>query len=498
MKQIVSIILLISLLSAVLISCGADKSDDIQTGDVNTTQPESDNNDIDLNLRENTPDSLPDDLNFNGDEIRILHRSEDVWGKEIASENEIGEVVNDTIYNRNRIVEERLNVKITNIPRPGVWENTHNFLDYVRSSIQAGDDEYDLIAGYAYFITALALEGFFYNWNNVKYIDPTQAWWSADFASEMTIYDKLYFIAGDLSLTMLQSMFVVYFNKQMANDFNLGNLYQTVINGEFTIDKMESYTKNVYQDINGDGVKDDGDRYGVVLTTSNFIDAFFNAFNHPITTKDSDGIPQLSLNTPKMIEMVNKIYNFLHENESAFAINETTDNDNLVLKIFAENRSLFNFSYLKYSDILRSMDSDYGIIPYPKWDEAQDNYHTAAQDGYSLFSIPVTCQKIDTVGAVTEALCAESYRKVTPAYYEVTLKAKYSRDEETSQMLDIVRDGLTFNFGTVNSYSMDNMGHIFRNLMTDKKTDFTSRYEASEIKYQSKLDDIVAAYRDLP
>ena len=500
MKQLISIILLLALMLTIFAGCAADESGDIVTttnGNASDDMTESDDTPKET-LREDTRDTLPDDLNFDGQEIRILHRSEDVWGTEITSESEIGEVVNDAIYNRNRNVEERLNVKITAIPRPGVWDNTNNFLNYVRTSIQAGDSDYDLIAGYAYFITGLALEGLFINWNTVDYIDPTQDWWSADFANEMTIFDKLYFVAGDLSLTMLQSLFVVYFNKQMAVDFSLGNLYQIVLDGGFTLDKMEEFTKSVYQDINGDGAKDPGDRFGVAMTTGNFVDAFFNAFAHPITTKDGDGVPQLSLNTPKMIEMVNKVYTFLHENESSFTINETTDNDNLVSQMFAENRVLFNLSFLKYSSILRSMDSDYGIIPYPKWDEAQLNYHTAAQDGYSLFSIPVTCTIADTVGAVTEALCAESYRRVTPAYYEVTLKAKYSRDEETSQMLDLIRSGLTFNFGTVNSFSMDNMGHIFRNLVTSKSTDFTSTYEKSQATYQAKLDAIVAAYKDLP
>jgi hypothetical protein len=153
---------------------------------------------------------------------------------------------------------------------------------------------------------------------------------------------------------------------------------------------------------------------------------------------------------------------------------------------------------LAVSDRLRAMNGDYGIIPYPKWDKDQPDYYTASQNSYSLFCIPVTCSKIDAVGAAAEAMCAESYRKVTPAYYEIALKKKYSRDDETSQMLDLIRSGLTFDFGIINSVNVLDIQHIFRELMTDRKTDFISRYEKSERAWQKALDKLLDKYQDLP
>ena len=457
-------------------------------------------NTVDTVLRENTPDLLPDDLDFNGAEIRIFHRNStggfDDWQYEISVGEEIGEIVNDAIYHRNKNVEERLNVQITSISMAGDWSNRDRFMRAVRTSVNSGSDDYDLIAGYAYYLPAFAPEGLLYNLKNVPYLNPEAEWWSADCSEQMTIDGKLYYITGDFAITLLRSMNVIFFNKKLAQDLSIDNLYRIVLDGDFTIDKMSEIIKDTYRDFNGDGNRDRGDMYGYATSTGNLMNAFPSAFDQPIIKKDPDGIPQLASNTPKMIEIVDKMYNFLHQNENVFSTPESSGGD--VTNMFLENRTLFMGGVVYNSDILRAMESDYGILPMPKWNKEQPAYYTVSADVYSLFCIPVTCSKIEAVGAVMEALCAESYRKVTPAYYEVALKQKYSRDEETSQMLDIVRAGLKFDFGTVNTANVEGVNAVFRHLMDDKSTDFVSRYESSENTYQTALNKLIEAYQDLP
>jgi hypothetical protein len=498
MKKISLALILCILFTIVLTSCSTGTTDDTQTTDtvkVNDTETTAETTEL---LRENTPDSLPSDLNFNGADFRILHRTELDWQLEIAVESEIGEVVNDAVYARNRQVEERLGINIVSLGRPGVWDNTNNFLNYIRSTVQAGSDEFDLIAGYAYYLPALALEGLFINWNNVNYVNPNEVWWNADLAYEMTIYDKLFFIAGDLSFTMIGSMFNMFYNKLLATNYGLTDLYQTAFDGKFTIDYLSNTVKEIYSDLNGDGVRDTSDLYGAVITTGNQIDACFNAFDFPITQKNSEGIPELTLNTPKMIEMVNKMYTFCWENTGTYAIGESTAAQTSVLDMFIGDQAVFYFGTLSNSSSFRDMQSDYGVLPYPKWDEAQDHYQTAAQDAFSLFCIPITAgSRLDLIGASAEAMCAETYRKVIPAYYDVQLKDKFTRDPETAHMIDLIHDGLSFNFGTINSSSMTGVGHIYRDLVTSKNTDFSSTYSKNEAKYLSDLEKLVTAYSEL-
>ena len=60
-----------------------------------------------------------------------------------------------------------------------------------------------------------------------------------------------------------------------------------------------------------------------------------------------------------------------------------------------------------------------------------------------MFGIPVTNTKMDMTGMLLEALAAESYRTVTPIYYEMALKIKYVRDDISAIMIDLVREGVT-------------------------------------------------------
>jgi hypothetical protein len=168
--------------------------------------------------------------------------------------------------------------------------------------------------------------------------------------------------------------------------------------------------------------------------------------------------------------------------------------------MFMSGKNLFYYSELYESGTtFKSMEGDFGILPCPKFDENQKEYRTVAHDTYSLFCIPITCSRRELVGAAAEAMAAESYRKVTPAYFETALKVKYTRDEESSQMLDIILRGATFNFGVVYSGAIDNVGYIMRDLLlfNDKNKSFAAYWEKREEKYQRELDKVIDKFSNL-
>ena len=77
---------------------------------------------------------------------------------------------------------------------------------------------------------------------------------------------------------------------------------------------------------------------------------------------------------------------------------------------------------------------------YPKYDEQQGGYYTNSMDQHSVFGCPVTLpeSEYEFMGVVTEALNAESYKTVTPAFYDIALKNKYTEDPVTAQMIDLI------------------------------------------------------------
>ncbi|GHU35239.1 hypothetical protein FACS1894105_03530 [Clostridia bacterium] len=444
-------------------------------------------------------DNLPE-LDFGGQTFTILSRDYSdgiIFGMEMGVEEENAEIVNDAIYRRNKSVENRLNVNINVIKMAGNFESGGNYIDTVKKSVASGENTYNLVGGYAYHFPPLAAAGNFANWRNMPYIDLDAPYWSADLADAMTLDGKLYVMTGDLSLSTLWNMSCVYFNKKLAYDLQITeDFYQLVLDGKWTWDKIAEISRGVYKDLNGDGVRDEGDLYGTVFTPGGTqIESAFVSIDQPVTARDSDGYPYLVMNSPKTIKFTEIIMEFTFENPGVFVNPRGYEED--IMASFIADRALFVPFRLTATDLLRTMDSDYGILPTPKFDEAQEKYLTMSHDWYSLLCVPATNTDFEFVSAVIEALASESYRTVTPTYFESALKVKYSRDEASSQMLDIIRDGMKFDFAFVNSSSMNNIMHIFRNLVSLKRKDFASIYEKSEKVYQTSLDKLIEAYKSL-
>ncbi len=114
-------------------------------------------------------------------------------------------------------------------------------------------------------------------------------------------------------------------------------------------------------------------------------------------------------------------------------------------------------------------------MPYPKWDENQQNYHTMADGFHTALAIPKTCRDTDFVGRIVEALSAESWKTVTPTFYEIALKTRYLRDSESKEVLDIIIDGRVFDFGYVYD-GFQGYSFTIQRMMQSKNNNFTSEY----------------------
>lgn len=445
--------------------------------------------------RSQTADSLPGGLDFGGADFRILVR-DDQFLSEFYAEEASGDIVADTIYNRNISVEERLNVTLDIIK--GVPSGSYgDELSNIRINVTAGDDAYEVIAGYSVHIVKLMAEGLFVNLNELQYLDFSQPWWPKSIQDEMTFNGSLYFMTGDICMTTISKALCMYFNKSIAESRNIGNIYDIVNANAWTFEKYLSVTSDVYDDLDGNSKADDNDLYGTVMTPYNSVDAFIPAFRQNITEMGEDGYPALAFNTERMISIVEKVYSLLYETTGVHVPRNTLEDAATMFKMFKANQALFMMWEFTATDELRNMESDFGIIPYPKWDENQDGYGTYMQDGHTLLCVPITNMNPDMTGAVTEALAAESYRFVTPAYFEVALQVKYSRDDETVAMLQLIRDSIKYNFGYV--YLVDAFW-VMRTLMNSNNnkgsTDFASYYAKNEKAFSKTLSKMIAKYEE--
>jgi hypothetical protein len=125
--------------------------------------------------------------------------------------------------------------------------------------------------------------------------------------------------------------------------------------------------------------------------------------------------------------------------------------------------------------MLREMECNFGILPNPKLNEAQSEYYNAVHAWCTTsVSIPITADP-ERTGIVLEALTAESYYTLRPAYYDISLKNKLMRDDESGEMLDLIFDTRCYDLGHV--YNWGGVFDMFGSLAAAKSTDFVSGYE---------------------
>lgn len=501
MKRRVLSLLLALFLAGGMISCSETTNTDPSTSPENAaavpsaeeTEPEEPE-DTNAHLYEDLPAG-----DFEGRSFSILtpiHSESDFIG-EVD-----GDVISEAVYRRNLKVEEDLNITIVPISEAGLWDDQANYINKIKVSVMAADDSYQLISGYAAYITSIASEGVLANWNDVADVNFEKPWWNRDIVYEMDVAGKLFYITGDLSMTSLDYLFCLFFNKNLMNDVGLELPYDIVKEGAWTFDCMTSYAETVSIDMNGDGKMTIDDVYGYASDMTNFVSAYQAAFDADITVKDENGLPVLAITEESFIDKFSAMYTFLVDSPSVFLAPAETDyTDDLnrdVTKLFAEGRALFEPQLLGNSAALRNVEIDFGILPYPKYTEEQSNYMTTAWDAYNLFCIPLTAD-LDFVGKITEYMAAYSFDIVLPAFYDKALISKYARDTESADMIGIIRESATYNFGQVNSIHCSHCGHIFRELVSAKDPNISSKI-AKSIKPMTKSLErfIEKSYIDVP
>ncbi|MBQ3177850.1 MAG: hypothetical protein IJB52_08535, partial [Clostridia bacterium] len=280
------------LLAALLLTgCAGDVSEETAAETVPAAEEVQEETEI---TRENMPDTLPDDLDFGGESVTILHRGADRDVQVEISAEDTGDAVDSSIFNRNILVEDRLNVKFEYVTTNDEVHGGEEVNALLKAAVLAGDTAYDFAGNHMSQTTPLILSNHFYNLNKLPYLDFEMPWWNQSFNEHLSLNNKLYFAVGDLSQTMLRGSFVTFCNMKMLEDYYGDyDIFETVRTGEWTMDEFMRLA-DMYHDLNGDSKADYDDVYGVVRDAVGLIsDALFGSTQvNLVNTKDYD-VPTL-------------------------------------------------------------------------------------------------------------------------------------------------------------------------------------------------------------
>ena len=488
MKKLISVMLLLSMLITAAACSGESSADETAAADT-TAGSQAETTTVSETLY--VEDDLPDDLNFEGSDVKIITRNLNTPYIELNASEQNGDIVNDAVYERNLAVEQRLNAKLVLTEIPGNSTKRHEWTAYVGKSVQSGSGDFDLVSGYSRSVTSCSTAGYIIDLTDIEYLDFEKPWWPENIVKDLSTNGKIFFCSGDLSPMLINSIMCVYFNQDLIEDHGLESPYQFVKDGSWTIDKFMKMSDGIYNDINGDGVRNFEDNLGF-CAYGIYTDAFFFGAGLHVTEQGSDGVQHISdtfgsEKTHNVVETLNSFF----KTQNAY-LGYGADVQSPSYMNFPEGRSVFTVHRLVYvMTHLRDMEDTYGILPFPKYDEAQENYVSTVDYDMHLYGIPMDAKNLELSGAVLECLASESYRTVSPALFEVALKVKYSHDLESAEMYDILRSTVSFDFGRLYNDDFGGLTYsLFRNAMLADTVNWTSTYAANETKLKTTLDTI--------
>ena len=410
---------------------------------------------------------------------RYIDQEDGSWNTfEIYAEEEDGTLINDAVYRRNRVLEDKYNIEI----KQTRMYNT--LLQPVRKAISAGE-EYDLVLPPQRESATLATEGLLTDLKTVPHLNFAKGYWNQNLEKYTAINNKVFFCTGDVNIMDKQATYVFYFNKEMNAALGLEDPYRLVREGKWTMDAFNSMLKDVTKDLNGDGKYSKEDQFGLVMYGG--LDIFNYFAGESIVNKTSDGGLEITFNNERTIRTIDKGIEVLSGNQ-AFSAPGWEEGQNM----FQDGQGLFYMEVLDKTGQLRGMEVPFGVLPPPKLDEEQPQYHTVISGNGQFFCIPENISDIDRTGFILEALAESSADTLKKAYYDLNLTTKFVRDEDSVEMIELIMQGVIFDIGMI--YGLGNMNNIVGNSIKKKDNNFVSDYEKNIEKAQAALEKYVDAF----
>ena len=440
-----------------------------------------------------------DDADFQGYTFSILTRTStavdwlDWIPRDVFAQEENGDTINDAVYRRNTYIEDKYNFKIEQL-------FTENFGNDIKKSVNAGDEIYDMIESPLRDAPGLAQTGYFMNLYEIPNLDLNQPWWDQDATAACSVGGKLYFTSGDILMVNNDTCTGIVFNKELLKELALDDPYPIVKEGKWTMAKLYEFCKDASKDLNGDGVMDyRDDRYGFIGQRDTLI-SFLHSSGETITKKDENDLPYITFGNERSYAAMEACFKVMYEGDITHNAHHLEGKVPGIYPVseemFMSNRALFMWLRLRIVENLRSMDTDFGILPLPKLDENQGIYYTdvISYTGCAM-SIPVTASDTARTGHILEAICAESKYTTMPAYYDITLKTKMARDEDSSDMLDIIFANRVWDIGELSNFGDFSWQLIALSMKND--SNIASLFEKLRPKMETAIEKAIAKYEGL-
>lgn len=474
MKKLTCILIFTMLLT----SCGQTQNESTVTTEDNTIT--SAVTDSDYEKYGYVAPDIPENVDYKGTEFSIAYPTWSSYKSYFFADSENGETVNDACYKRTVSVEERLGVDIV----PFAFGVENDTLGFVEKTVMAGDG-YDLLLTHNYVgVIGILNGGYVMNWNDISSVDLTKPYYNQNLIGNLEVDGVLPFLSGDFILPDINGIF---FNTKMIDTYKLENPYELVESGKWTLDKLEEMSKTVTNDIDGNGKFDENDQYSFVGCAGwQFVSAVTGAGQ--MMVKSSGGSMDIAVKDERCVDIIDRLQKFFYESGDAFVWLSSRENDpnngGVPPVNFADGTSLFYCAPLSYFPFLRESEVDYGVLPFPKYDESQKSYQNLNWAGY--MAIMKTAKDPEMTGYVVEALSSESCRTVHPAFFDELLGEKIARDSKAVEILRMMFKDTVCDNGIITS-----IFKLISGVFLDKSAQYVSSVDSQIGNYSQYIEQYI-------
>ena len=488
-KQTLTAVLAAALLLSAATACGSEAQTPAETGSVQAEQAETEA------VTEAAPALYTDSIapvDYNGAEFRVYTSNYiNGWTNNTLinyAGEENGEVVNDTLFARDRYMEETFHVKLAyEVDETG---STGTQLKLVSNSILAGDKSYHMILlDHAEICKSLSIQGMLYPLNYVDGIRLNEGYWMKKLNDKCRIGESLYFASCAISPRYYSSVYLVMFNRDMARDLDLPDMYDMVESGKWTYDQMFSLAKMAVRDLNGDGKMDASDQFGAMYGSQ---EGYLLGAGLSLL-ENQNGKLVCMLNDTKTIDYLHNLCDCF-QYEGVYCENRSDVDYESVIN---NGRALFFNPMTADLTDYRDLPYDYGILPFPKLSEEQDGYVGFSQPWVNvtpMIPITVSGDELSMSGTLTDAMAAYGYDYIRPAVFDNVICLKGTRDEQSARIIDLIFENVTLELAS--DLHLNALTGVFFDYLRDNlgKQDIVSSYAAQQSKIDAAISDIMNTY----
>ncbi len=433
--------------------------------------------------------------NFDGYEFNALYWYVSGWdwrkSKDIVAEENSADTIIESVYKRNLTISENYNItfKLTEVDSGQLNTQLHK-------NVIADDDVFTIVCQRQLDILNPIMNGDLKNIRAIPYVDLTKPWWDQNSVENYSLANRVYLVASDITINDKDGTAAVAFNKQAATDNHLPDLYEMAQNGTWTVDALYNSYKDSAKDLDGNSKMNEKDFFGFIggrdVTTS-----FFSGSGAKIISKDENDIPTLSIMNDRNVEVLQRLFDLTSQTDNFYNMHQRGIDDATFRKLFEEGHGLYHWIRLDSVSAMRASETEFGILPIPKYNEEQNRYYCVVSVyTSSLMSVPSNVRDPERTGILLEALATESKYTLMHAYYDVALKSKYSRDEESSAMLDIIIGNRVFDVGDV--LNPGGLRDFVLGMSLQKSNTFVSSYKKLEKAAEKSLNTLITKIEKLP